>query len=1030
MIARFLHQNPLILFLVLCVIAVAGGTSYVSLPRLEDPVLGKRVAVISTVYPGADSRQVEALVTIPLEEKLQGIPEIKEVRSNCLSAISNTVIELHDHVEDPDNVWSIVRTSISDAQQDLPDGCLEPVFEVFSLKAYATIVALKWRGNHAANRTLLRELTRELRSRIRRIPGTESVDLFGDPGEEYLVEIPPTVLAALELPTAAIAEQITSQIVSQPAGTLRGEESELQLELKDPPSPEQALQETFIQYGPRGEKARLGDISEIGKHPVNPPRDLALIDGRRAFVLGAFVDDRMRVDRWWNTCQTIIEEFQEEYRSEVEVDVVFSQHDYIDARMQILLRNLMLGAAGVAVVVFLMMGWKSMLVVGLTLPLSCLLVHSGMHLLEIPLHQMSISGLIVALGLLIDNAIVIVEDVRSRMTRGDSAETAIAAGIRHFFLPLLASTLTTALAFTPIATLPGPPGEFVGTIAISVILAISASFLLAMTVVPALLGWIQVPPGKRDLFHFGFTNHSVEQFYKRSLQFVFQRPVLGLLIGVAFPALGFVVARELPEQFFPPSDRNQIQIEIELPARESIEKTFQVVQKVDHSVRAKESVRRAHWFAGRSAPTFYYNVVPRRRGTPYYAQAIVELSATKSIANLAKELQQELDVAHPDCRIVVRQLEQGPPFDAPVEIRIAGPNLQVLQDLGTQVRLLLSQTPNVLHTRSDLEQSIPKLVLELDDIELSKAGLNRRDINRFLYTTLEGMSAGEISFADTETPVRVRMQPSKENSLKVLSALQVPSMLPRVAKGPPDRVPVASPPPLGAISNLQLVSEQAAIVRVNGKRTNEVKAYITAGVLPSRVVSEFKRVLEESKLDVPPSYEITFAGERAERSNAVESLFAKAFLLFALVILTLVVSFRSLRCATIILIVGGLAAGLGPFALWAYGFPFGFMAIVGTMGLVGVAINDSIVVLAALRENQDASCEHPAEPSEVVSGCTRHVLTTTLTTIVGFLPLILSGGGFWPPLAITIAGGVLGATFLALYFVPCLYLLLGLNRRQ
>jgi multidrug efflux pump subunit AcrB len=209
---------------------------------------------------------------------------------------------------------------------------------------------------------------------------------------------------------------------------------------------------------------------------------------------------------------------------------------------------------------------------------------------------------------------------------------------------------------------------------------------------------------------------------------------------------------------------------------------------------------------------------------------------------------------------------------------------------------------------------------------------------------------------------------------------------------------------------------------VNGRRVNEVKAYIRAGVLPSEVMKEFKRRLADSDFVLPSGYSLEFGGETEQRSNAVNNLIANAMVLFALMTLSLVASFRSFRCAVIIAVVGGLSAGLGPLALAVFGFPFGFMAIVGTMGLVGVAINDSIVVLAAIRSNSQQ--ENMLELTvNTVSRCTRHIIATTLTTIFGFLPLILAGGGFWPPMAITIAGGVGGATFLALYFVPSFYLL-------
>ena len=317
------------------------------------------------------------------------------------------------------------------------------------------------------------------------------------------------------------------------------------------------------------------------------------------------------------------------------------------------------------------------------------------------------------------------------------------------------------------------------------------------------------------------------------------------------------------------------------------------------------------------------------------------------------------------------------------------------------------------------------MVLNVQSEESSRAGHNSADLARLLYTTLEGAPAGKVLDGEEELPVTVRMANREGTDLDQLKALHLVSNRPRPANGPPSAPPSAPiSPPLGAIADFELGSDVAAIVRIDGERTNEIKAYLAAGVLPSVALSEFQNRLTEADFRLPPGYRLDFGGEGAERSSAVRRLIANAALLFTLMILTLVVSFRSFRGALVIVAVGGLTIGLGPLSLWLFGYPFGFMAIVGTMGLVGVAINDSIVVLAAIRANESARGGDVAALTDVVVGCTRHILATTLTTIVGFAPLILSGGGFWPPLAITIACGVGGATFLALYFVPSLNLIL------
>lgn len=1025
MIARFLYHNPRILVLTIATIVVSGVSSLFVMPRLEDPVLGRRVAIVSTVFPGANAARVESLVSIPLEERLNGIAEIKQVRSNSQSGISNIVIELQDNVYDVRPVWSVVRSRLMDAGADLPESCFSPELHVVPLKAFAAIISVQPTVESGGTVADIRQSVRLLGRQLTGVSGTERVEVFGDPGEEYVVNVSPTVLASTGLSTAAIAQQILAHQADAPAGRLQEEGQEFSLQIQSSPIALKRIEDALVAFG-RGEVRRVAELASVRKSLVQPPEVAAIVGGQPAIVLGVMVNDDRRIDEWSNRMEAILRDFLGQHAEQVNVKVLFSQREHVDQRMLTLLQSLGAGTAAVMGVVFIMMGWRSMLVVATALPLSALMVLTAMRIVSIPIHQMSITGLIVALGLLIDNAIVIVEDVRQRMSEGSTTANAVSEGVRRLAIPLLGSTVTTAFAFLPIATLPGPPGEFVGTIAVSVILAISTSFLLAMTVIPALMGLLQINGSGGGLLAGGLTLTSLRRLYELSLRSVFRVPVVGVLVGVALPIVGFLAANNLAEQFFPASDRAQIQIEVELPARETFPATQKTVESIRAIVSKAEQVKDQHWFIGGSAPTFYYNVVPRRRGTPFYAQAFVDLKDSKDIASLVRKLQTEIDQEIREARVIVRQLEQGPPFDAPVEVRVLGPDIATLQRLGAQLRLVLGETSDVIHTRSDLEDTIPRLSLAVDDAAAKTAGYSRSQIAGLLYTTLEGAPAGAIFEAEEELPIRVRVDLEGSYQMERLAALPLPVVRRAIPSMPQTNQPDATkkvPLTLADVTTTQPESDVGAIVRIGGRRANEVKAYIRAGVLPSTVVSEFKQRLTDSEFVLPAGYLVKFGGETEKRSHAVNQLIANGFVLTALILLTLVASFRSFRCAMIVASVGGLSVGLGPLALSTFNYPFGFMAIVGTMGLIGVAINDSIVVLAAIRDDSGGSVGDPERLVVVVTHSTRHIITTTLTTIVGFLPLILGGGGFWPPLAITIAGGVGGATFLALYFVPSLYLI-------
>jgi len=1022
MIAKFFDQNPRLLVLALALTVVAGLSAYFMLPRMEDPVLKQRIGVVQTRYPGADAEQVETLVSQPLEERIREVRGLERIRSESIAGMSSIEIELADHVEDVEEAWSLVRDQVEDAGPHLPEEAASPEFQKPEMKACAVILALKWKRSEEPNFVILGRLADSLKQVLRSIPGTESVDEFGGPEEEVVVALKPEVLRRLELTVADLAQQIRESESNRAAGVFRGARTELLLELGEKPDVLEGLRNTPIELGAdRRQLLNLADIATISKGTEDPPSSLALVDGLPAVVLGVYVRDERRLDLWSDKLQSALREFESTLPPGIDLGRTFTQNRYVEDRLHQLLRSLLLSMGAVIGVVFVMMGWRSMLLVGAALPLSALIVLSGMRWLEIPIHQMSVTGLIISLGLLIDNAIIIVDEVRGRLWDGAPGQEAIGESLRHLALPLFGSTLTTALAFTPITMLPGPAGEFVRSIAISVILAISASFLLAMTIVPVLTVRLQPRTADgRPFWRYGIKSRSLERAYRWTLVQLYEVPAAGILLGLSLPAFGFLQARNLPQQFFPPVDRDQISIDLELAASSSLAETRQMALAVRESALANDAVEHVHWFVGGSAPKFYYNLLPSRRNAPSYAQAMVELKPAADPQQTVRELQNELGRDYSQSRLVVRQLEQGPPVSAPVEVRLFGPDLAVLQRLGSEVRLLLSEIPNVVHTRADLEETVPKISLRIDEREARLAGLSRREIARQLYTSLEGLEAGTVTEATEEIPVRVRLESSARANLDAIASLPLKPLTPRGR--------ASQGPTLTALGEWELNSHVAGISRINGKRMNSVKAYLTAGVLPVTVTSDLKKRLAVSNFELPPGYHLEFGGEIAERNQAVGGLLANVPLLVALTLTALVCAFQSFRVSFIIAMVGGLAIGLGLAALWTFGYAFGFMAILGIIGLVGIAINDAIVVLAGIRDHPEARAGRVSAISDVVVRRTRHVLTTSLTTMAGFTPLVLGGGEFWPPVAIAIAGGVAGATILALYFAPSLYLILVCQR--
>lgn len=1027
------YRNSRLLILTICLILILGISSWQLIPRMEDPAISQWYGVVLTAYPGANAQRVESLVTEKIEQELLTLETIKTITSTSSIGNSFIAINLKDTVTDFEEVWSQVRDRLADVTPQLPQDALAPEYREVSQKAYTLIVALTWNLETPANYAVLRRLAEELQSEFRLIPGTQEVDLVGEPLEEIVVAINSAHLAALNLTPQALSQQIQRSDAKVAAGQLHETNNELLLEVESELDSLQRIRQIPIRSSNPGQVTYLGDIASVTKGIREPPPELAIINGKPGVALAVRMESNQRIEQWTASAHQTLQQFRQHNPASIDLEVILEQSRYVVNRLNNLFKNLLLGTLFVFVSTFLMMGWKSALVVGSALPLSVLMVLGSMQILGIPLHQMSVTGLVIALGMLIDNPIVVVDEIQHRLKQGIQIQRALSQSVSYLAVPLLASNLTTILTFVPIILLPGNAGEFVGTVALSVILALISSLSLSLTIIPALLGRIfSKPPQNRNpnkswqfrcgqgtssnqntLWNQGLSHPRLSRIYGLTLDVILAKPILGILLALILPITGLLMATSLPEQFFPPATRDQFHIELELLSFASLAKTQAVAQDARAIILNHPEVTNVHWFLGNEAPEFYYNLPRRGESRSNYAHGIVQLTSEKHLNQLITTLQHELNQALPSVRVLVRKLEQGPYIAAPIELRLYGSNLQVLRRLGKQIRLTLAQVNGITYTRASLSEALPKLSLRLDEERTRLTGLDNTVIAEQLNSSLEGALGGSIIEDTEELPVRVRLSDRDRSDLDQITTLD---LLPENITTAGNRPPI----PLAAVGDIELVPEVAKITRRNGQRVNRIQGFISPDILPAIVLEDFQQKFSAINFQLPPGYSLEFGGESAERNQTVANLMSIVSVLLVVMLATLVLSFNSFRAAGIITLVGICSIGLGLFSLWCFGYPFGFMAILGTVGLIGVAINDSIVVLAALRAQPAAYQGNPQAIKGVVLRSTRHILTTTITTVAGFMPLLFSGSDFWVPLAICVVGGIGGATLLALYFVPCI----------
>ena len=1005
---------PRLAILTMMVILVGGIGAISSLGRQEDPTLIERYGFVLTTLPGADAERMEALVTQPIEAALMELPEVNEVKSVSRPGVSQVSLDIREDLSEAevDDAWTLIRQKVAFAESKFPAGTNTPEIHRQYVGAATLVVGLVWEGEGDPPLAVMGRMARELQDRFQRLPGTELTDLYGVPAEEIRIVVDPDALSAAGLTVRQAASLIASADSKTPAGRLRSEGGNVGLEVGGEFDNISRIRSVPLLQRPDGSEVRVSDVATVQKGFEDPTVRMALENGKRTIFVGAFISEDQRVDKWAETAQKVVRDFAENAPPGLRIDTVFDQSKYTNARLNGLAKNLLMSACIVFIVLFFTMGWRSALVVGSAIPLTVALVLILFKVFGHPLHQMSVTGLVISLGLLIDNAIVVVDDFDQMRARGSTRMEAIDKSLRHLFAPLAASTLTTALAFAPIALLPGGAGEFIGMIGLSVVFSITASFVISVTLIPAMAGWFDRTRGwetgmakrPRRWWRDGVTVDFIADGYRATVEAVLRFPPLGIALSVAPAILGFYLVGQLPSQFFPQTERDQFQITMQLPPEASLSDTIASTKYASELMEAMEGVKSVTWVLGEPSPRVYYNMINNTEGVEGFAAGWVQLDGNQRTHEIVAKVQAEMRDAFPGARFLALPFEQGPPADAPIDFTILGNDFETLGRLGDEARTILAQTPGVTYTVASLELGAPTVSLKADESASALAGQRLTQLASAMNAELEGVRAGSIVEGTEELPVIVIGPDSRRGTLTDLRAMTV-----------------GDGTPLSALGTMSLDAKTAVVSRRDGQRMNQILAYLDPYTLPAPVFADFQARLEASDFQLPPGYAIRIGGEAENSGEAIGNLAGVGIPLVLVMAGAIMLVFNSFRMMLLILTTGFLSLGLAFFGVWLFNLPFGFNAIIGGLGLLGIAINGSIVVLSLLKASPAAMADDVIAQREIVMDATRHIVATTLTTMGGFIPILLTGDSFWMPLAAGISGGVAGSALLALYFTPAVF---------
>lgn len=1005
--------------LAILVVFLGGAGALMTLGRQEDPTLVERFGSIVITLPGADAERMEALIAEPLEAALMELPEVSQIDTTSRNGVVQGIIRIQQDLSpaEVDDAWTLIRQKVEQSRQSFPPGTSPPEVTRQYIGAATMIVALTWDGNEAPPRAVMRRMALDLQDRFQRLPATELTQTFGMPDEEIRVIVNIEALSAAGLSLSQAAGILEAADSKNPAGRLRTEGGTVGLEVDGEFTGTRRIRSVPLVQRPDGSAVRIGDVADIEKGFLDPPVRAALRNNHTTVLIAAYISPMQRVDNWAARAQQAVDAFRADMPPGLTAVIIFDQSGYTNARLNGLAGNLAMSALIVFCVLFLLMGWRAAIVVGMAMPLTVGLVLILFNVFGHPLHQMSVTGLVIALGLLIDNAIVVTDDIDQWRAKGLSRLEAIDRSLRHLFAPLAASTLTTALAFAPIAMLPGPAGEFIGMIGISVIYSIVSSFVLAMTIVPAMAGWFDRTRSwekgearrPRRWWRDGIVIDIVSDGYRATIEAVLRFPPLGIAIGLVPAIAGLFLVGTLPQQFFPPTERDQFQLVLNLPSGSNLADTEDVARRATDLITAYPGVRAVNWVLGEPSPRVYYNAINETRGVEGFASGWVQLDTTQRTREIVADVQARLREEFPSARLLALPFEQGPPADAPIELILRGPDLETLNGLGDEIRTLLGKTPGITYSVGSLELGAPVLRLKADEAVAAITGSRLGELAATLSAEMEGVRAGSVLEGTEELPVRMIASDNRRRSLADLQSKTVGGMA------------GVTGTPIAALGDMELLPKTAVISRRDGIRTNQILAFLEPYTLPAPSLVIFQAELAASNFQLPPGYDMLVGGEAENSGDAVGNLGAVGIPLMLVIAGAIMLVFNSFRMMLLIVAAGIISVFYAFFGVWLFNLPFGFNAIVGSLGLFGIAINGSIVVLSLLRANAEAMADDIIAQREIVVDATRHIVATTLTTMGGFVPILMSGDAFWLPLAAGIAGGVGGSALVALYFTPAVF---------
>ena len=1006
-----LEHIPLTRYLIV-VLLIGGLLSYSSLGQDEDPPFTFRAMVVRAFWPGASALEISDQVTDKLERKLQETPHIDKIRSYSKPGETLIILQLKESTT-PSEVaasWYQVRKKIGDIRGTLPQNVVGPFYNDEFGDTFGSIFAISADGFTYAE---MKEYTDFVRQQFLRIPSVAKVELFGVQDEKLNIVFSHKKFAQLGIPFDAIVAQITAQNSVEASGVMVTPTDNLQIRVTGALKTVKDFENLLLRAD--GTSFRLGDFATITRGYKDPPQDKMRFNGKEVIGLGISMEKGGNIIDLGKNLQAAAAEIRGKLPVGIELEQVADQPRAVSASVGEFVRTLIEAVLIVLAVSFLALGLHTKpfrldvgpgLVVGLTIPLVLAITFLVMKILGIDLHKISLGALIIALGLLVDDAIIAVEMMVRKMEEGFSRFDAATFAYTSTAMPMLTGTLITAAGFLPIGLAKSAAGEYTFTMFSVNALALVISWFAAVLFTPY-IGFVilKVKPHAGADGHHELFDTPMYRRFRALVNWCVEWRKTTIMLTLAVFALGVFGFRFIEQQFFPDSSRPEFLVELWLPEGSAFEATEKQAKKFEAFVRQQPGVESVTTYVGAGSPRFFLSlsqIFPQSN----VSQLVVRPKDLKTREQLRLKLTQTLKVDFPEVRGRVKLLPNGPPVEYPVQFRVTGPEVQHVRSIADQVKDLMRANPNTIGVNDNWNESVKVLRLELDQEKMRAVGVTSQNVMRAANTILSGTAIGQFREDIKLIDILVRQPVDERSTIEVLSETNIPT-----ASGKSIT--------LSQVARPHFAWEPGVVWREGREWAITVQSDVGDGIQGPTVSSQITPTLAKLRANLPPGYKIELAGAAADSGKAQESIAANVPLVIFIIFTLLMLQLHSFSRSLLVFLTGPLGVAGAALALLILQRPFGFVAQLGVIALFGMIIRNSVILIDQIEQDIANGVDAWTAVVEAAVRRCRPIILTAAAAVLAMIPL--SRSVFWGPMAVAIMGGLIIATGLTLLFLPALY---------